>query len=817
MDIRCSRLFSIHLLLFSFTVWAFPATAENISTPATSSTDHTPPLETLPAISSASSADPATTTRADRIMPLEVLVNGSKSGTWLFVEHAGALYAPKDAFEEWRVQLDPTAQHIRFRNEDYWPLAAVPGYKSKVDFSNQSLELLFSPRAFAETRLSSKMLPRLSVSPAEPSVFFNYDVNYQRTATRMAPTTQSVGMLSEIGVSSDLGVLTSSGISQNLTNDATAGNPRSFRRLETTLTTHFPDQNMTLRLGDTATRAGMLGTSLYFGGIRFGSNFGLTPGFVSQPVPILTGSSAAPSTVNLYVNDVLRQTSSVPTGPFAIDNFPALTGGGDVRMVVRDLLGRETVIQQSFFTNSKLLAPGLDDWSAEAGKVRRNLGIANADYGPTFARGIWRHGMSDKMTLEGMLEASPKQSALELGLLTALPGQWLGSFALAASREPSLGSGGQWLLGLEQQGLHSSIYLQAQGASENYRELGQDSVIKPIKRQLAANWTYASQNFGSFGVGFASVESYDDPRVNTVSANYSMNIGARSSLNLNASRSLGAYSGSALGLSLIMPLDNNRIISTSANRSGKQTDFYLAATQNPTQENNLGWRVLAGHQQNVQHGEGGVNYLGRYGSFSGDVSASPDQTTLRLSGSGGMALVDSHLFATRRQAESYALAEVAGYGDVGIGLGNNVLARTDADGIALVPLLVPYQGNSVRLDPNDLPVSAEIDSIEQIAVPAWRSVVKVIFPVRGGRGALVKTILDDGEVAPAGAIVQIEGDAREFYVARRGEAFVTGLQAVNRVRLKWKEQQCAFDVTLPAGTPDEIPHVGPLLCKGVTR
>jgi outer membrane usher protein len=53
--------------------------------------------------------------------------------------------------------------------------------------------------------------------------------------------------------------------------------------------------------------------------------------------------------------------------------------------------------------------------------------------------------------------------------------------------------------------------------------------------------------------------------------------------------------------------------------------------------------------------------------------------------------------------------------------------------------------------------------------------------------------------------------------ARRGEAFVTGLQPSNRVLLKWKDQQCGFDVTLPPETPDEFPRLGPLSCHGVAR
>jgi len=147
-----------------------------------------------------------------------------------------------------------------------------------------------------------------------------------------------------------------------------------------------------------------------------------------------------------------------------------------------------------------------------------------------------------------------------------------------------------------------------------------------------------------------------------------------------------------------------------------------------------------------------------------------------------------------------------------------VLTRTNAAGIALIPRMTAYQNNSIRIDPAELPVSAEIDSIEQVVVPAWRSGVKVVFPVRSGRAALLKINFDDGEPAPAGSIVQIEGDKQEFYVARRGEAFVTGLQqSDNRLRLTWNDKQCSISVVLPPQSPDEIVRLGPLPCKGIAR
>ena len=655
------------------------------------------------------------------------------------------------------------------------------------------------------------------LSPVLPSAFVNYDLNYASTAAHGAAAAKDVGLLTEIGVSNAWGVLTSSHVGRNLTNNASQGTPHSWLRLETAFTKDLPESNRTLRLGDTSTRAGMWGRSVYFGGIKWGSNFALTPGFISQPSPALTGVSSAPSTVELYVNDVLRQVSSVPTGPFAINNSPALTGGGDARLVVRDLLGRETVITQAFFTSNQLLAKDLSDWSLETGRLRLDLGTASGHYGPGFVSGTWRQGVSNDLSLEGRTEITATNKVLGLGGVAGLPLQTLGKAALVASREESLGAASQWVLGLERHSLRSGVYLQAQGASINFRQLGQDRLAVPTKLQLAGNFSYTTEKIGAFGLGFASVNRFDANRIFTVSANYSIRLQERSNLNVTASRAVAGASGTSIGVTLVVPFEKNRVITTSVISRAGQQDFNATASQNPGFSESLGWRTLAGRQQGQARAEGGLYYLGRYGRLSGDVSTSSPQTSLRLGATGGLVMADGHLFATQRVDDSFAVAEVAGYGNVGMGLGSNVLTQTNAAGIALIPRLMAYQNNAIRIDPAELPLSAEIDSIEQMVVPAWRSAVKVVFPVRSGRAALIKLVFDDSEPAPAGAVIQIEGEKQEFYVARRGEAFVTGLQTTNLVRLNWNKQQCQFSVTLPPESPDEIVRLGPIACKGVTR
>ncbi|HEY1228531.1 MAG TPA: fimbrial biogenesis outer membrane usher protein, partial [Ramlibacter sp.] len=108
---------------------------------------------------------------ADRVLPLEVVVNGAKQGSWLLLERVGKLYAPIDAFDEWRLQARPGAETVVYKGTTYVPLASVPGFAAKVDFGAQAVDLTFSPQAFVASRLSAELSKRPDVSPVLPSAF----------------------------------------------------------------------------------------------------------------------------------------------------------------------------------------------------------------------------------------------------------------------------------------------------------------------------------------------------------------------------------------------------------------------------------------------------------------------------------------------------------------------------------------------------------------------------------------------------------------------------------------------------------------------
>jgi outer membrane usher protein len=391
---------------------------------------------------------------------------------------------------------------------------------------------------------------------------------------------------------------------------------------------------------------------------------------------------------------------------------------------------------------------------------------------------------------------------------------------LGASSSATQGKGQQWLLGLEKTGLNSSGALQAQGASLNFRQLGLEAA--PPRLQVAANVSYSSPTLGTLGAGFAAISAHASdtqaPQTSaTLSANYTAKITERATLNVVLSQLLTEPRGSALGVTLVLPLGGKVISTANLQRRGADQDVVLAASKNQDVEQPVSWRLLTGHQRDADRAEGGLYYLGRYGQINADLSAANHQTALRLGAMGALVLAENRLFASQRLDDSFALVELAGYPDVGVGLGSTLLTRTDSQGFALLGHLVPYQQNAIRLDPSAVPLSADIESIEKIGVPRPRSAVKISFPVRSGRAALVRILFDDGEPAPAGAVVSATGDTEVFYVARRGEAFMTGLQATNRLILQWKDQQCTLQLDLPEKSAEDVLRLGPLACQGVQR
>lgn len=795
-----NRIREVSLATLAALLWAGPWAAPRAAVPPPAPPDN---ARAAPAVA--------------RLQPLEVLINQMPMGTWTLLEVSGAFYADAEALRAWRVLMPGGVPPVVHRERVWHPLFALPGYRAQFDAANQAVALSLDPAAFVGTQLGEAPAPRPQAAAPLPALALNYDLSYTHLHDRGARGLQDAGAVGELLASGSWGVLTTSLIGRHVDGPQATGTT-TWRRLASTWSFDWPERAWTLRAGDVVTRPSIWGRSVQLGGLQLGSNFGLKPGWSSLSVPTLSGSATAPSTVELYINDALRQTQQVGAGPFTIENLQGTTGAAEARIVVRDLLGRETVIVRPFFTSTQLLREGLTEGSVETGRLRYNLATSSGDYREGFAQGWLRHGWNARWTVESTAQVSRELRHLSLGATGALADTLLVQAALAGSDHSDTGRGTSALLGLERSTPAWSLGWRTVGASAGFRELGMGATERALRAEHSLSVRRSWRNQWSLGFTAARRQTRDADTVTSGTASVGWTSPSGITWLAQFTRVEGPQVGRSAFVSMIWPLDGRRVLSAQAGRSGGQVDAYASASSPIQAGAGLGWRALAGQRAGGEVAEAGAYWQADRWFGSLDVRSGAGSQAARAGLQGALVAVDGSLFAAARLQDGFALVEVPGQAGVLVATGSGTGVRTDANGRALLPRLAAFQENPIRIDPNALPEGAEVEAFERTAVPAWRSGVKVVFPVRQGRAALVRVVLDDGLPAPALAELSLEGDAQRFIVAHRGEAYVTGLrEGTSRLRLDWQQQSCTMALDLPPATAGEVLRVGPLRCKGVQR
>jgi outer membrane usher protein len=613
--------------------------------------------------------------------------------------------------------------------------------------------------------------------------------------------------LFEAGIFNSFGV----GVGSFLVNSDGDGTSRRFTRLETTWTKDFPERLTTLRFGDSISDAGMWGRSVRFGGIQYGTNFGVQPGFVALPLQSIGGQAALPSTVDLYVNNVLSGTKEVAPGPFSISNVPVVTGEGNVRVVVRDVMGREQVITQPFYASASLLAKGLHDYSYELGGVRENYGIDSNDYSSPFIAATHRLGLTERFTGEVHAEAQAELQTLGFGAVLLAPS--LGTFnaAIAASHSRQ-GVGGLLLVGFERQASPVSIGVHSQITSSRFTQLGLASGTPAPRLLTNVNIGVATRHYGSLGLAYVYFDDRDGHPTQLASASYSTEMGNLGFVSFSISKAVNQSGNLSVGLFWTKPIGQRTTSSVNVARQQNRTDVLTQLQQGLPPGDGIGY--------SIEQGERGtwdveLNAQNKIGTYTLEAASNQGQTGQRLDIAGGVAILDG-IHLTRRITDSFAVVKVSDFPNVGIYADHQLVGKTGADGEALVPRLRAYEKNSISLEQMDLPFDAKVGALSMDTVPHFRSGMVLKFPVTHAHDAVLTLTLDDGSHLPAGATVKVEGQGQEFPVGHDGVVYLTGLSAQNHVRASWRGQYCDVTVPLPKGA-EPLPDLGTFTCKGVRQ
>ena len=727
-----------------------------------------------------------------------VTVNGERRPDPVMVLQGpdGALYASARNFGEWRLR-PPGDQPVRFDGELYYRVSGLPSAQVQVSEQEQSVAINVAPTAFETQRSSLGLAQDLPMTRPATGLFMTYDVLLEH-----------VGRRSDASGAFETGVFTPHGVALTSFIAGAGSSGQRLIRLDSHWAIDRPSNATSLRIGDSISAPGPGVSPVRFAGLHYFRNHAVRPGFLTMPLPAATGEAAVPSVVDVYVNNILQGSRAVAPGPFELANIPVHSGGGDVRIVVRDLLGREVVSEQSYYASSELLRRGLHDFSYEAGFIRRDFGRRSNRYGEFMASTTHRYGVSDAVTAEASLQASASRQTLGIAIV-ASPfdlGQVGGSVSVSRGDQ---GTGYRAAVSLERRASRLSYGLRSEYHSAGYGFIGMPEGLRPPRMTVQAFADMPVAN-ASVGLNLLHRSLRDGPDATVAGVSGSMRLSREMMVRLYAQRSILGRSETTAGAHLTFALDGrSSTYVTSEYRAGRLSGE-ISYQDNPPAGVGTGFRAVAGYGE-TRRTEAAYTYNLPMTTLGAQVARAGGSTGVRLTAAGSFGLLGDAAFASRSLGSSFATVQVGRHSGVKVYADDQLVGTTGADGSVIVPALRAYEPNRIRIDESDLPLEVRIDASEQMVRPFARTGSVIRFPVHMERGVLMRVRREDGSDLPAGATIELEG-GEHHVVASGGEVYVPGLTGTSTIQARWAEGACRFDVSVP-DDDDPQPRLDGLVCQ----
>ncbi len=699
----------------------------------------------------------------------------------------------------------------------------LPGVTATVDPATQTLRLDFAVHDRMRNRLRlGTTRDDGPLTPSATGALLNYDIEARAQGGRT-----TVGGLFEARAFAPLGTVSTS----VLVNPLTPLGGERVVRLDSSYTVADVARLRRYSLGDIISGGLATSRSVRLGGGQISTDFSVRPDLVTYPVPVLGGSAAVPSTVDVLVNGTRVGGGAVAAGDFAVAGTPVINGSGTVDVVLRDALGRETRQSFAVYGVRTLLAPGLSACTLDAGAVRRNYALRSDDYRFLAGTATCRMGLDDRLTLEGHAEAAGDLVLAGGGAVIGLGRFGVASLGLAASAAATgrgAMHGGQFALGYELIGRPFSFNLQAVVATRGYRDIAARAGDAAVRTSILSVVGAELGRFGSVSAGFTrrvgaplpgpaeqafqartGVIAADQPRASLITVTYSATVARRVTVFADALHDVDRQQSTVALVGLSLAFGPRTSLVASATRREGGTDSSIELDRAVTEPGEYGYR-FADNRGAVTRDLAEGRYRGSWGEVSGGVERVGDSVAARAGISGGIVLAGGGLLAGNTIGGSFAVVD-AGVGGVAVLRDNRLAGVTDRGGRLLVPDLRSFEANSLAIDPVTLPDDAQAAATSVALRPRDRSGVVADFGVRRVRAARVRLVTADGTPIAPGSRAALNG-SEAVPVGYDGEAYLSGLTAHNEVTATLAGgTTCRATFTLAAGPVPAL--IGPVPCR----
>ncbi|MEH3105811.1 MAG: fimbria/pilus outer membrane usher protein [Sphingomonas fennica] len=665
-------------------------------------------------------------------------------------------------------------------------LDTLAGVRWTIDAPTQTVRITAEPGAMHAADLAG---PSRTVRPrlASWGALLNYSFYGDRVDDHI-----SGGATVEARVFGPAGSLSTSAVVRALPGGGVVG-----RRLETRYVLEDPGSMRRLTIGDFVATDGSAEGAVRAGGIQLTTDFSLQPDLITAPMPHLSGGRGVPSTVDLYVNGVRSLSQNVQAGRFTVSNIPVVDGAGRVSLLVRDVLGRESVQHIAFYGTHQLLREGLSASSVQAGLLRVDAFGPGDRYGMAFASGAFRRGVTDHVTAEVRAVAADAVQAAGTTVTAKLGEVAVASLAADVSASGA-GRGGQMGITVRRDAGHFSLYAGVQKTIGSYATLASIGGEGLFALRVQAGGSFQSTEFGSLGVSVTRVRTaFGDSRI--VAGSWSKPIGPRIAAfaSLIHSRAVGSELLATAGLT--MALSPRASANVQATRDRRGWSGAAGWSQAAPLDGGVAWRAAASAASGQSRLLGGATLRGQAGEVGADVALGSGTPDVRVFASGAAVWLGGAQRMTASVGESFAMIET-GRPDVGIAVENRPAGRTGRDGRLFIPNLPAHAAARITLDYDGIGLDSDVDHAEIVLGPHGSGGSVVRMPVHPVRAVSAQILWADGTPVPLGSVV-LRADGREDVVGYDGLAYMTDVGETVTADVRAGAATCRIAFTVGSSGP----------------
>lgn len=713
-------------------------------------------------------------------------------------------------------------------------LSTIPGAKSDLDFSQFQLYLNVPQKYIS--RAYKDIAPEILWDDGIPAFLMNYRVN--TTHTKYSKQEQAQDVYAQVSPGFNFGSwrLRNTSIWEKDSTDN-----RHWQSLKTYAERGINSIKSRLTLGESFTSSTIF-DGVPFRGIKISSDESMYPLSDYAYVPVIRGVARTQARVEIKQNGYVIYNQVVPAGAFEIRDFNPSNLGGDLQVKVLETDGSPQVFTVPYQTPAISLKEGRWWYELMAGQYRPvDKTINNSKiFQATIIRGLpW------DLTLYGGTQLAEHYQSAALGLGVSLGDLGAISTDIQRSRGQKKGS-------KEESGLSfSSKYNKTISATNttlaiaNYQYTDNDfyalSEVLDSWRTDSRSWLNThdlqkknrieasiSQSFSE--LGYFNFNIYRENYHNSNNHNTTINAGytfpvKNATVSLNYSQTQSTINYSKENKDKIFSLWVNIPLSSSLGRNtyasyrwigGSSNESHAIGLSGSSMEQRLSWGVNQTYnpdnEYNRNNGSMHIDWNGAYGLISGNYSYNPQMRQSGLTVEGGIVAHRNGITIGQPLSETVALIEAPGASNVGVSGSAGV--KTDFRGYTTSSYLVPYQENTISLNPLDFSYEVDVPITDTRVVPTKGAIVPATFSTNVGKRVIFTLLTKNGTAVPFGALATLDGHPEiNGIVGKDGKVYLTGMPLKGKISIKWKNNTYSVPFELEEHKNTNQTYQEELICK----